>query len=422
MSTALKQENEKYIKIYEQKMKNKVNFLSRLKIKNAYTKHEFNFNQNEEYLIKNDYMYLVYNSISLQKKFEQKNEYVAIFLTNTLDSHFHQYKQIKEDIFIKNKKYIKGNTINLGYKILSSFLKSVYKDFKVNNKYQKIEYIKVIEPHKDFTAHLHTLVFVRIEHIDSFEKHFNRKIHNNINLGQYKFEVIRDISRSASYILKYAQKNFSKENEKFKVYYGWKLENKIRAYTFTRQFIPRDMFNKLSFHLSKKFALDEDSFNAFEVNNFYEIIHKFTTFSQDIIDITTGEVSTKHKIHDEDDMFFIKLEKKRKKISNCHNAKIIEIEKALNSLNIFHIRNELKKYNLINNFNYYIQKKHSFNHEQLYSLVYIFMLYEYLNSLQGEARYSYTINDYQIYKKHHELARFDKVYDKRDWSLINLGR
>lgn len=253
----LAQQKDEYIAIYEEKLKAKTAYLSKLKVKNVITKDAISLNSNEDHLIKNDYLYLVYNSIALQKKFEFNDEYIAIFLTNTLASQFHPYKQTKTKHFTKNRNFASGNTVNLGYKILIKFFKSLYKDFKVANQYQKIEFLKVIEAHKDFTPHLHAIIYIKKEHLDSFERYYNNKISQNINLGRAKFEVINDITRSASYILKYVQKDFSSQNNNFKIYYGWRLKHKILAYTFTKQFIPREMFNKLTFHLSKKFAFDQ---------------------------------------------------------------------------------------------------------------------------------------------------------------------
>jgi len=418
MKKIIEEESNQYIDIYHQKISNKINYLSKLRIKNTHVNKELAFNQNEEHLIRSDYLYLVYNSIALQKKFEQNGNYVAVFITNTLVSSFHKFKLTRKKNLIYNKKFKEGNTINLGYKVLTSFFKGLYKNFKINNQYEKVEYLRVMEPHKSFTVHLHAMIFINIEHLNQFEKHYQRIVLNNENLGQYKFEVIRNISRSASYILKYAQKNFSSKNDKFKIYYGWKLENKIRAYTFTRQFISRDMFNKLSFHLSKNYALDEEIFNEFETTNYYELVHNFTNFTQNIIDTKTGEIKSKLKSSNEDDIFYIQLEKQRDKIKNCHNVKIIELEKALKTFDIKFMNKELEKYNLLNNFNFYVKEKTFFNYLQLQSIVYMYFLSTFLKNLKNESRYTYKINDYRVHKKHHQLARYDLIYDKRDWSLV----
>jgi hypothetical protein len=163
----LKKEKE-YIDFYNRVMKKRINFLSHLKIKNIQNNDEFTFNQNIEYLIKNDYLFLVYNSIALQKKYENNDDYLAIFLTNTLNSNFYEFKQNKKNEFIKNKNFKVGNTINLGYKVLIDFFKSLYKDFKIDNKYVKLEYCKAIEANASYCCHLHAIIYLKKEYLISF--------------------------------------------------------------------------------------------------------------------------------------------------------------------------------------------------------------------------------------------------------------
>lgn len=417
MNKIIKQKNEEYIDIYETKLTNKTNFLSKMKVKNVVNDEVYAFNNNEEYLIKNDYLYLVYNSIALQDKFESNLDYTAVFITNTLISEFHKFRQLKNGNIVKNKKFVKGNSINLSYKILTSFFKSLYKDFKINNKFEKNEYIRVIEPHKDFTPHLHAVVFVKTKYIDLFHTYYERKVQQNKNLGMYKFEVINDISRSASYILKYASKNFQIENDKFKIYYGWKLANKIRAYTFTRQFIPRDIFNKLSFYFSKDYVFDTESIEEFGTSNLYEMIHNFTQYQQDIINLDTGEVKSTEKVSNEDDMFIIQINKHRNDIKNCEAHKVFEVLKALLTSNITLVHNELEKYNLLNNFNFFIKEILDLNYLELKKNVYFFYVYLFLQTLLNKTRYQYKYDKYQIYKKHHSNCKYELVYNKEDWEL-----
>jgi hypothetical protein len=414
----LKKEKE-YIDFYDSVMKKRINFLSHLKIKNTRNNEEFTFNQNSEYLIKNDYLFLVYNSIALQKKYENNDDYLAIFLTNSLNSTFHEFKQNKQKELVRNKNFRVGNTINLGYKILIDFFKSLYKDFKIDNKYVKLEYSKVIEAHASYCSHLHAIIFLKKEYLIFFQEYFLRKVKNNKNLGQYKFEIINDIQKSSAYILKYVQKDLSIENEKYKVFYGWKLKHKIRAYTFSRQLISRELFNKLSFHLSKKLIYDEDSFNEFNTTNFYELIHKFTQVQQEIIDKNTGEIKSKSKNFDEDDMFNVNLKKIREEIKDFNIHKINEIETTLYEFNIDVIKKTLFKSNLLNEFNFYLFNEISFNYQEVKDIVFIYHLFMFLNILKNKSRYKYQIKQFQIYKKHHSNSKFDLVFDKKDWIRTN---
>lgn len=408
-----------YKDVFDKKIKAKSAYLSKLKIKDLGKNELINLNNNIDYMIKNDYLYLVFNSIGLQEKYENNNDYCALFLTLTLDSPFHQFKENRNKKLIKNYKYIEGNSINLGYKILNIFFKSLYKDFKVNNQFEKIEFIRVFEPHSNFICHLHSLIYVKKEHLNLFEKYLRNKINMNKNLGIYKLEIIENISRSSSYILKYAKKSFDFRNDNFKVYYGWRLANKIRAYTFTRQFISRDLFNKISFHFSKDFIFDEDSFDEFETKNLYKLINNFTQLYQETINSETGEITKKEKTFDEDDMFIVNLSKNRKTIKNCDNHKIIEIQKHVFSSELKSLIKELHKCNLYNNFNFFILQKLSINCCQLKEITFRFYLSNFLQTLENKKRYVYKFNNFQIYKKHHLNSKFDLVFDKKNWIRTN---
>lgn len=408
-----------YKDVFEKKMKAKSAYLSKLKIKDLEKNKLIILNNNVEYMIKNDYLYLVYNSIALQEKYENNNDYCALFLTLTLNSPFHEFKVNKNKELIKNCNYIKGHSINLGYKVLNSFFKSLYKDFKVNNQFEKIEFIRVFEPHADFTPHLHSLIYVKKEHLNLFENYLSNKINMNKDLGIHKIELIQNITRSSSYILKYSKKSFDFTNDNFKVYCGWRLANKIRAYTFTRQFISRDLFNKISFHFSKNFVFDQDSFEEFKTKNLYKLINNFTQLFQETTNSETGEITKKEKISAEDNMFIVNLSKNRQTIENCDNHKIIEIQKHVSNSELKFLIQELHKYNLYNNFNFFILQELSINCYQLKEITFKFYLLHFLQTLENKKRYVYKFNNFQIYKKHHLNSKFDLVFDKKDWIKTN---
>ncbi|WP_026806273.1 hypothetical protein [Aliarcobacter faecis] len=241
----------------------------------------------------------------------------------------------------------------------------------------------------------------------------------NENIGIYKIEIIENITKSSSYILKYAKKSFDFTNNNFKVYYGWRLANKIRAYTFTRQFISRDLFNKISFHFSKNFVFDEDSFDVFETKNLYKLINNFTQLNQQIINTVTGEITKKEKISDEDDMFIVNLSKNRQTVENCDNHKIIEIQKYVFNSELKFLIQKLNKYNLYNNFNFFIAQELSTNCFQLKEITFRFYLLIFLQTLKNKKRYIYKFNNFQIYKKHHSNSKFDLVFNKKDWIRTN---
>ena len=68
-----------YKDVFEKKMKAKNTYLSKLKIKNLEKNKLLSFNNSVEYMIKNDYLYLVYNSIALQEKYEDNKDWPALY-------------------------------------------------------------------------------------------------------------------------------------------------------------------------------------------------------------------------------------------------------------------------------------------------------------------------------------------------------
>lgn len=168
--------------------------------------------------------------------------YSTLFITLTLPTEFHKYSSYTQKY---NKKYKKENMINEGYKLLNKAFRTIYKNFRVNREPEKLFFSKVIEPHKDLTAHLHAIIYVKTEHIEKMIKHIKKTIKNN-NLGRNDIEEIEDITRSSSYLLKYVQKSTNPESEKdFHFFNGWKKKNKIRAFTHSNLDLERYIFKKL---------------------------------------------------------------------------------------------------------------------------------------------------------------------------------
>ena len=153
---------------------------------------------------KDNYIYYGQVSDYLQRDAKEQGK-VAIFITATLPSEFHPYKTMNKK-HIKNKKY-SNKTIYEGYRKLQDFFRYLYSSFKVNRKSVKFKFVRVIEPHKDFTPHLHAIVFIESEYLEYFKKHFLNSLKLYSMGEQYKIEVIKNIQASVSYLLKYVRKN-----------------------------------------------------------------------------------------------------------------------------------------------------------------------------------------------------------------------
>ena len=66
-------------------------------------------------------------------------------------------------------------------------------------------------------------------------------------------------------------------------------------YTFSKTYLNREVFDKISFHLQKNLHKDEDFVEYFGTDNFYKIVDMFTSINVETIDIETGEVSETKK-------------------------------------------------------------------------------------------------------------------------------
>jgi len=173
---------------------------------------------------------------------EYKDSHTCFFITLTLDSPFHHRSKIKSKDFVFDSD---DDRIFFGYSLLQSCFRSVYRDFKINRKYVKdLKFARVIEPHKDFTPHLHALVYVPVGLEDNFLNHFENVLNNYQKKGigkQFKIEKLRDTKSGSIYITKYMRKYMTDRS-----FDGWKRKHKIRVFTCSRLPIPRYVFKIIS--------------------------------------------------------------------------------------------------------------------------------------------------------------------------------
>ena len=239
----LKQAKKDLVKYSIEKEDSIKKFKQRVEIINAKTHNIIQLQHNPLQDTKDNYLWFVYNQKLLEEKMTKDGNYTTLFITLTLPSEYHKYSSHTQQY---NHNYKKENTINQGYKLLNKSFRSVYKNFRVNRKHQKIFFSKVIEPHKDLTCHLHAIIYVETKHLEKLKQHILKTIKNN-NLGRYDIEKIKDISRSTSYLLKYVQKTTNPQNEKdFHFFNGWKKKNKIRVFTHSNLDLPRYIFKKVN--------------------------------------------------------------------------------------------------------------------------------------------------------------------------------
>lgn len=130
------------------------------------------------------FLWIVFQSLYLQNDMKKKGNKVAYFITNTLPTEYHPYnthdrrgKKLAKPIH--NPRYDKECDINTGYKLLNSSFRSLIKDWKVDtDKYNRLFYQRVVEPHKSLVPHLHGLVYVDEEYAEDFEEYYEKEVQN----------------------------------------------------------------------------------------------------------------------------------------------------------------------------------------------------------------------------------------------------
>lgn len=237
-------EIEKYKSISKQKEFKQFQFLKNFILKNIETNEKMEITHDILKKSKDTYLYFFYTQKILEEKYVNNKDYVAIYLTLTTPSRFHKFSKTTQQA---NPKFDENTTISEAYKMLNDSFREIYKDFKVNRKFEKVEYSKVIEPHENLTPHLHSIIYVKKIYVENMKNHIQNIIKKN-ELGQEKIEVvINDTSRCFSYLLKYLQKTTRPENENdFHFFNGWKKANKIRVFTSSNSVLNKEIYRRIN--------------------------------------------------------------------------------------------------------------------------------------------------------------------------------
>ncbi|WP_419774464.1 replication endonuclease [Halarcobacter sp.] len=392
---------------------------------------------------KDNYLWFVYNCMLQQEEIAKDGEYVAIFLTLTLNSSFHKYSTHNNKI---NKHYKKENTINKGYKLLNKSFRDVYKNFKVKRKHEKIFFSKAIEPHKNLTPHLHSVIYVRKEFVKLLIKHI-KNVKKNNRLGRLDIENIKDINKTTSYILKYIQKNTNPKNEEqYHFFNGWKKKNRIKVFTHSYSKMERYVFKKVNTILKLSSGLEEK--NA--INEVLEQCNiRITTKCE-----TTQKIKFKRHFNANANYDVIvnrtrtiseKIdEQKLFNLMQKMNAKIVykNFNKCVEFFSETHFQNKLDKINeesekLVNAI--FESDNYEYKKDAQIRLNYLHNLYSKIKNNKEKYRvgvrysdfikcfeselltktYSYTINNFQIIDKDTN----EIIYNKKDFKLFeNLTR
>ena len=385
---------------------------------------------------RNNYFWYLFVSDYLQKQ-SQRDKKIAIFLTATLPSEYHPYKTIMNKKHIKNKKY-SDKTIREGYRKLQDFFRYLYSSFKVNRKSVKLKFVRVIEPHKDFTPHLHAVIFIDKEYIEQFKKHFENSL-ELYSLGeQYKFEVINNIQASVSYLLKYIRKSFNSDDERTaRIFDGWKRANKIRVFSSSQIPVTREIYKIVSRFL-KLTPLELQDRGVFNHYNILEVFEQVVSYNVDYYD-EKGKLYNR-KQHTANDKkharAFVEIKKQRLKnkdfkeysrllsaIDLYNNVKKLDYDLIFSELYKLSIDlKELHDYFCVDYCNYRIAYiSDNYDYKQFFMYLnkqdFIDLLEDYIFTQCGFSKYRYKIIDIKVMLFYDDLSDYILVYDKQDYKV-----
>jgi len=388
----LKQEK-KYLIEYSKKIEdNTRKFKEKIEIINTQTQNLIKLKHNPIQDQKDNYLWFVYNQKLLEEKMAEDGGYTTLFVTLTLPSSFHKYSSHTKKY---NKNYDKNNTINKGYRLLNSSFRTIYKNFRIDRKHEKIFFSKVIEPHKDMTPHLHSLFYVKTEYVQQLIKHIKKTIKNN-NLGMYDIEEIKDISRSSSYLLKYVQKTTNPQDEKsFHFFNGWKKKNKIRVFTHSNLDLPRFIFKKVNSVLKLSKGLKDKNPISEILENCDIIVNTKDKKTRDIKIKEYGNINGKYRI----------IINKTRTVYNINEKTTIYNEVKFNDF-----------VNISPKFRKIITTSTTiFKGEKDEMDIDIDELLEEINIEKNEKIYNYKINNFKII----DLSTNETLYSKSDFMLLD---
>lgn len=267
MNTIISEKHKTY-KTYLNRLKESY-YIKSLKSSNkieSYTKrlNFFNNKTGEVFPVSYDFMkiqknnYLWYNFVStyLQNQAVASNK-KAVFITLTTPSSCHPYStNNKHKVHYPNPNYINNKD---AYNMLNTSFRYLTNDFFINRKKVKLKYIKVIEPHKDFTPHLHAIIFLNEDEIDYLKNHLSNVVALKGLGKQFDFTVLESTSASVSYILKYVKKSIDSSNESdSRIIDGWKKDFKIRMFTHSQISVSREVYKVVSRFVDLKSYIIDD--------------------------------------------------------------------------------------------------------------------------------------------------------------------
>jgi len=307
----------------------------------------------------------------------EESKMIPVFVTCTLPTQYHPFS--KNEV---NPKYNDSNTIEVGYKLLQEFSRSLTHDFFFNQKRVKLKYFRVCEPHKSFVPHFHLILWIPKGSVDAFHEHHKNTIllYKFNKRGQDK-KVLDTAKYATTYILKYTQKTL----EGVAYVRGWKQFHKIRLTASSRGSIPSSVFKKLS----PLIPFDKDSNLPYlqQLKKKTLINVRVLDYDHNVLSSTMGEVSSSNE-------FAVSLDKLR-----TTHFRAVPISLYKGSFSKYIEADEPETY--------CVRTKKLLRHEHN-DVHRNFILEKY---------YKYKIIDFSII----DLSTFETVYDSKDYTFLREG-
>jgi len=171
-------------------------------------------------------------------------ELVPLFMTITLPSEYHPFKQGSKGTLIKNPKY-NGTRPSEALKVLTKRFAKLRNDRSLRNitKDERI-YYRVNEPHKSGTPHTHILYYVPKDSVYKVMTAFKRLFPQQGN------DIQNDINNSTAYIMKYINKTLPKSKakkltQKERYLNAWYSQHNITRFSSSRTLAPLYLYRLL---------------------------------------------------------------------------------------------------------------------------------------------------------------------------------
>ena len=414
-------ELKKYYKLYSQKKEEKQQeFYNKVYIQNRKTDEIFTIKKT----LKSEtqkYKQLTSLRVKELNRITQENNLIPVFITLTNPSKYHPFVSVKnqKNTYKLNKNYDFNdlkNCIDESYKNINIIYRELYKNIKTEHKETK--FTKIIEPHKSLVCHLHRLIFVKKENLESVKRKYLNILKKH-NLKSCKFEILKKI-KGSSYITKYILKNFNEDD--LHSLNGYKKLHKIRMFTMSNLSLSSSIFSKLYFNnkeLNKKIIEDIKNKKS-KYDNLYQFYTQNTTIIYENID-ENGEIKTKIINKNKDSLF--KIYKKTQKEEVERKTKELVFDRQIETYNKNFVFEENKKINeendYKNKFKNKFQKKFFYEVEEKFldlnfETIYILNKYKILED--KERIFVNKIKKLVIKNKENKI-----IYDNERYKLVKVN-